>query len=274
MCGQKLASPAGRHRESAEVMGMAERVGFIWDIDGVVIDSPQEESWRLTVTRQPWNAKELTSGFYFDHVASRPRHEGSRNILELLGVYERLGATTEREKIRLARRYAEEKDALIKDLIERGEFELFRDAVGLLLRAKRAGIPQAAASASKNASTMLKKVTRSRVLRELGDDFGAMSDEDTLYSMFDFDACGVDVGGKEEILSYAADGLAETHGASIDTFVVFEDAASGMEAATSLGFHTVGVFRIGDRKALREAGADLVTEDLGEVRIADLLGLK
>jgi beta-phosphoglucomutase len=255
-------------------MGMAGGVGFIWDIDGVVIDSPHEESWRLTAMREPWNAEGLTSGFYFAHVASRPRYEGAHNILELLGVYERLGATSEAEKTVLSRRYAEEKDALIKELIQRGEFKLFTDAVGLLLRAKRAGIPQAAASASKNASTMLKKVTRSRVLRELKDDFEAMTDEDTLYTLFDFDACGVDLGGKEEILRYAAQGLTSLPGVDLDTFFVFEDAASGMEAARSLGFHAVGVYRIGDRQALEDAGGDLVTDDLGEVRIEDLLRLK
>jgi beta-phosphoglucomutase len=253
---------------------MGGQVGFIWDIDGVIIDSPHEESWRQTVMREPWNADGLTSDFYFTHVASRPRHEGAQNILEFLGIYESLGATSEEEKMPLMRRYAEEKDALIKDLIQRGEFKLFTDAVGLLLRAKSAGIPQAAASASKNASTMLKKVTRSRVLKELGNDFGVMSDQDTLYTVFDFDACGVDLSGKEEILSYAAEGLTNVYGANIDTFFVFEDAASGMRAAQALGFRAVGVYRIGDRKALEEAGASLVTDDLREVRVEDLLGLQ
>jgi beta-phosphoglucomutase len=257
-----------------EATGMGGQVGFIWDIDGVIIDSPHEESWRLTAMREPWNADGLTSDFYFTHVASRPRHEGAHNILELLGIYESLGATSEEEKMPLMRRYAEEKDALLKDLIERGEFRLFADAVGLLLRAKSAGIPQAAASASKNASTMLRKVTRSRVLREVGDDFGMMSDRDTLYAVFDFHACGVDLGGKEEILGYAADGLSNAYGADIDTFFVFEDAASGMRAAQALGFRTVGAFRIGDRKALEGAGASLVTDDLGEVRVEDLLRLR
>jgi len=261
-------------RESGEVIGMAGRMGFIWDIDGVVLDSPHEQAWRLTLKREPWKTNGLTSDFYFTHLASRPRYEGAHNILELLGVYERLGATSEGQKTRLMRRYAEEKDALTKELIQKGEFELFTGAVGLLLRAKRAGMLQAAASASKNASTMLKKVTRSRVLRELGHDFGAMGEEDTLYTIFDFDACGVDLGGKEEILRYAAQGLGSLPGAEIDTFFVFEDAASGVKAVRSLGFHAVGVFRIGDRQALEEAGADLVTDDLGEVRIEDLLELR
>jgi beta-phosphoglucomutase len=246
-------------------------VGFIWDIDGVVIDSPHEEAWRITAVKEPWNAEGLTSDFYFTHVASRPRYEGAHNILELLGIYQRLGAATEEDKSKLLEKYATEKDALIKDLIERGEFKLFTDAVALLLKAKRAGILQAAASASKNASRMLRNVPRSRLLKELGDDFGTLGEGDTLYSVFDFDACGIDVGGKEDILRYAAEGLTAVSLGQIERFVVFEDAASGLEAAKSLGYSAVGVFRIGERRALEGAGGDIVTEDLRTVRIEDLL---
>jgi len=221
--------------------------------------------------KEPWSAEGLTSDVYFTHVASRPRFEGADNILELLGVYERLGATTDGEKRDLMHRYAAEKDALIKDLIERGEFKLFTDAVALLLKARRAGILQAAASASKNAAPMLRKVARSRVLREVGDDFGALAEGETLYSVFDFDACGVDVGGKEEILEYAADGLAALPTTKIDRIFVFEDAPSGVEAAKSLGYHAVAVFRIGEREALEAAGADIVTEDLGTLEVEDIL---
>lgn len=252
---------------------LARHVGFIWDIDGVVIDSPHEEAWRITAMKEPWNAKGLSSDFYFTHVASRPRYEGAHNILELLGIYQRLGATTEEEKRKLLERYATEKDTLIKDLIERGEFKLFTDATSLLLKAKRAGILQAAASASKNAKSMLVNVPRSRVLRELGDDFGVLDEGDTLYSVFDFDACGIDVGGKEDILRYAAEGLASVSAEQIERFVVFEDAASGLEAAKSLGYNAVGIFRIGDKQALEEAGADIVTEDLSTIRVEDLLQL-
>jgi beta-phosphoglucomutase len=255
------------------VSTMASDVAFIWDIDGVVLDSPHEEAWRLTVMKEPWNADGLSSDFYFTHVASRPRFEGANNILELLGVYERLGATTDGEKRELMHEYAAEKDALIKDLIEQGEFKLFPDAVALLLKARRAGILQAAASASKNAAPMLRNVPRSRVLREVADDFGALAEGETLYSVFDFDACGIDVGGKEEILKYAADGLAALPGVEIDGIFVFEDAPSGVEAAMSLGYHAIGVLRIGEWEALEEAGAEIVTANLETVEVKDLLGL-
>jgi beta-phosphoglucomutase len=256
-----------------QVTVMSRKMGFIWDIDGVVLDSPHEESWRLTLVREPWSTEGLSSDFYFHNVASRPRQEGAHAILELLGVYERLGARSEEERRKLRDRYAREKDALLKDLIARGQFTVFSDAVALLLRASGAGILQAAASASKNARTMLSSVTRSRVRRQIGGDFGAMSEGDTLYSLFDFDACGVDVGGKVEILSYAARGLEGLGHGDLESFLVFEDAASGLRAARSLGYHAVGVLRLGNREALEEAGADVVTDDLATLEIDDLLGL-
>jgi beta-phosphoglucomutase len=260
-------------RETERVKVMADRVGFIWDIDGVVLDSPHEESWRLTLLREPWKTEGLTSDFYVTHVASRPRQEGAHNILELLGVYERLGATSHEAKRELMERYASEKDSLTKELIGRGEFKLFADAVALLLKARRAGILQAAASASKNAGPLLRLVDRPRVLREVGHDFGAMSEGDNLYSVFDFDACGVERGGKVGILRYAARGLRNLVDGRIDKLFVFEDTASGVRSAKSLGYHAVGVLRIGNREALEEAGAEIVTEDLATVELADLLQL-
>ena len=263
----------GVQGENERAMMLTPRVGFIWDIDGVVLDSPHEESWRLTLAQEPWNTEGLSSDFYFHHLASRPRYECAHNILELLGVYQRLGAATEEDKEALREQYASQKDALVKDLIARGDFRLFADAVTLVLKARRAAVPQAAASSSKNASTMLKIVSRERVLAEVGDDFGAMPEGDTLYSVFDLDACGVEVGDRAEILKYAAQGLKKALGEEIGQFVVFEDAAWGVKAAKSLGYIAVGVWRLGERGALERAGADLVTADLKAVEVADLVRL-
>jgi beta-phosphoglucomutase len=260
-------------RQAERVKGMSDKAVFIWDIDGVLLDSPHEELWRQTLMREPWNTEGLTSDFYVTYVASRPRLEGAHNILELLGVYRRMGATSHEVKRELLERYASEKDLLTKESIGRGEFKLFTDAAALLLKARRAGILQAAASASKNAGPLLMLVDWPRVLREVGDDFGAMSEGDTLYSLFDFDACGAERGGKVGILRYAARGLRNLVEGRIDKLFVFEDTASGVRSARSLGYHAVGVLRIGERKALEEAGADVVTEDLSTLEIDDLLRL-
>jgi len=252
-------------------MNLPKDVGFIWDIDGIVVDSPHEETWRVTAMKAPWNIEQLSSDFYFTHVASRPRYEGGNNILRLYGVYERLGAVTEEEKARLLEKYCSEKNALIRELIEAGKFKLFGDAIPLLLKAKSIGIRQAAASASKNAKGMLLRVSRERIVDEMGDDFGVLREEDSLYSIFDVDACGLDVGGKEAMLRFAAERLNALSRKKIRKFVVFEDAPSGIEAAKSLGYYAVGVLRIGEESALRQAGADIVVLDLGMLKIEDLL---
>ncbi len=241
--------------------------GLIWDIDGLVVDSPHEEAWRVTAQKEPWNIEDLSSEFYFTHVASRPRYEGGNNILSLKGVYERLGARTEEKKKELLEQYCSRKNQLIRELIEAGKFKLFPDAITALLRAKKQGFFQAAASASKNAKAMLMKVPKSRIDKEVREKSGLLKEGETLYSLFDIDACGLDLGGKQNIQKYAAEELKRFSRGKVNKFVVFEDAPSGVEAARALGYYAVGVFRIGKREALKAAGADVVVDDL---RLLDL----
>lgn len=252
---------------------MIEKVAFIWDIDGVVVDSPHEDAWRITAAKEPYLVKKIDSDFYFTYVASRPRYEGGNNILELNNVYDRLGAKTEEQKKVILERYCSEKNMLIKKLIGAGKFNLFPDAVSILWEAKRKGIPQAAASASKNAKDMLIRVTKDRLIKELGSDFNTMDEGDTLYTFFDIDVCGTDLEGKKNILGFASSRIKELMPGEKLRFVVFEDASSGIEAAKSLGFDAIGVWRIGQEEALRRAGADFVARDLRTADIYKFIGL-
>lgn len=247
-------------------------VGLIWDIDGVVVDSPHEEAWRITAMREPWGVDELSSSFYLTHVASKPRYEGGDAILRLKGVYERLGAFTKEEQRELLERFCTEKDSLIKQLIDEGRFGLFSDAVEVLLKARRLGIPQAAASASKNAKTMLTRISRERIVDEVGDDLGVLDEGESLYSVFDVDVCGLDTPTKADLQQLAARRLNERAGGRLRRFVVFEDAPSGIRAAKSLGFRAIGVLRIGREEELREAGADVVVRRLTELEVEELVG--
>lgn len=249
----------------------AASLGFIWDIDGVVVDSPHEEAWRITAMKAPWNVEELSSDFYLTYLASRPRYEGGDNILQLLGVYERLGATTAAEKSALLQKFCTEKNTLIRELIKAGKFKLFADAITLLLKAKSIGVWQAAASASKNARDMLTHISRSWVIEEIGDDLGVLGEGESLHSIFDVDVCGIDVGGKENLHRVAAERLNAFSSGAIKRFVVFEDAPSAIEAAKSLGYYVVAVLRIGYEDALRKAGADIVVRDLRTVKIEELV---
>jgi len=81
----------------------------------------------------------------------------------------------------------------------------------------------------------------------------------------------LDVEGKVDILRFAAGQLRALSGDRIGEFVVFEDAPSGIAAAKSLGCYAVGVLRIGEENALRQAGADIVVTDLKTVKLEELL---
>lgn len=249
---------------------MADRVGFIWDIDGVVVDSPHEEAWRITAMKKPWDVKTLSSDFYFAHVASKPRYEGANNIFQLKGVYERLKATTEHDRKKILDEFCKDKNELIKNLIKEGKFKLFPDAIPLLLKAKKEGIMQAAASASKNAKPMLLRVSKAHIIEEVGIDFDVLKEGETLYTAFDVDACGLNVNSKVEIQKFAAEKLNELAGGRIKKFVTFEDAPSGIEAAKSLGHIAVGILRIGNENALHMAGADIVVRDLRTIKIEEI----
>lgn len=261
----------GRGSMQKKIKPLTTNVGFIWDIDGVVVDSPHEEAWRITAMKEPWNVSELRSEFYFTHVASRPRYEGGQNILEMTGVYERLGAKTADEKEILLDKFCTKKNNLIKDLITAGKFRLFPDAITLLLEAKSMGIKQAAASASKNACDMLTRVSRARIVKEMGSDFGVLAESDTLLSVFEVNACGLDLHNKADMHELAAAQLNALSGGNVKRFVVFEDAPAGIMAAKSLGYYAVGILRIGHEDALRQAGADIIVRDLRMLKIEELL---
>lgn len=246
------------------------KIGFIWDIDGVVVDSPHEMAWRETVMQDPWSSDGLTSEFYFKHVASRPRYEGGHNILLLLGIYDKLGAETEDERKELLHRFCTQKNNMIQKLISEGRFKIFTDAVRFLLEAKALGIPMAAASASKNATAMLKKVDKNRIIKELGEDFNMFENRGSLMDMFDVDACGLDLGSKEKIQEFAGNELKRLY-PEIKAFAVFEDAPSGIKAAKNLGYFAVGVYRLGTVDDLRCAGADLIVDDLSKLDIKEFI---
>src|SRR5215475_1367722 len=90
----------------------------IFDVDGVLVDSPHEHAWREALSGFAEPAA-FTTVFYQAYVAGKPRLEGARAALEGLGG-DRAAAAE----------YAAVKQALIDKLIAEGSFEAFPDAVG------------------------------------------------------------------------------------------------------------------------------------------------
>jgi len=244
--------------------------GAIFDIDGVLVDSPHERAWREALQRLmtvAWTdlagktgyaPDRFTSQLYHSAIAGKPREAGARAALEYFGIPDPDG--------RRLQEYCAVKQADLIALIERGEFVAFDDAVRFLLRLKAAGMRVAAASSSKNADLFLRKVPLAR----FADSFPFVGPTMTLLDMFDANVNGHDVArGKPdpEIFLAAAAAL----GLPPADCMVVEDAPAGVQAAKAGGMACVAIARIGEPQILRDAGADWVVSSFNDLAIATLL---
>jgi len=212
----------------------------IFDVDGVLMDSPHERAWRQALAGFA-APDQFTTAFYQAHVAGKPRVAGALACLEALGVPDAAAR---------AANYARVKQARLEALIAAGEVHPYPDALRLVESLLAAGWPMAAASSSKNANAMMAPIR--------------LETGKALLACFKANVCGRDVSqGKPnpEIFLLAAEAL----GAPPDGCVVFEDAPAGVEAGRAGGMTTVGVARHGDAAPLRAAGANQVVASLDEV---------
>ena len=135
--------------------------GAIFDVDGVLVDSPHELAWRESFRllmetewrdvrdQTSWTPERFTSAVYQQVMAGKPRMAGARAALEYFGVPD-VDARAER--------YAAAKQERVVKLIEEGRFMAFPDALRFILAVKAMGIRVAAASSSKNAKLFLARI--------------------------------------------------------------------------------------------------------------------
>jgi trehalose/maltose hydrolase-like predicted phosphorylase/beta-phosphoglucomutase-like phosphatase (HAD superfamily) len=246
--------------------------GAIFDVDGVLVDSPHELAWRESFKRlmegewrdirdrTSWTAERFTSAVYQRLMAGKPRLAGARAALEHFGVPD---VDTRVEQ------YAAAKQQQIIRLIEQGRFMAFADALRFILAVKELGMLVAAASSSKNARLFLERIRLDTFAAEQRLDYGFIRPQMTLEALFDADISGRDFPrGKPDpaIFLTAAQELGVGPG---DAFVV-EDASSGVQAAKAGGMAALGVARLDDRDLLVGAGADLVVPTLDDVSLRAL----
>jgi beta-phosphoglucomutase len=218
----------------------------IFDVDGVIIDSPHERAWREALQGFA-DPQRFTTALYEAQVAGKPRLAGARAVLEQLGVPD---AACE------AARYADRKQQRMLELIEAGSFVAFADALRFVQGVRKLGLRAAVASSSKNANRMLAQIR--------------LESGGPLLDCFDANLCGRDVRrGKPdpEIFLLAAAALAVVP----DRCIVIEDAPAGITAAKRSGMAALGVARLkGAASMLHNTGADLVVCSLDEVAVDDL----
>lgn len=246
--------------------------GAIFDVDGVLVDSPHEKAWRESMRElmesdwasfryeTTWSPEAFTSAVYQEYMSGKPRMSGARAALEHFGVPD--------VEIRAAE-YAQRKQAMVVRLIEAGDFTAYPDALRFVLAVKDLGIGVAAASSSKNAGLFLRQIRLDHFAREAGITSTSVREGLTLLESFDANVSGRDFAhGKphpEMFLTAAAElGVSPEH-----AFVV-EDASSGVEAAKAGGMAALGIARADDEALLEKAGADMVVTTLDDIDLGAL----
>jgi beta-phosphoglucomutase len=247
--------------------------GAIFDVDGVLVDSPHEQAWREALRqlmenewsdilpRTSYAPEKFTPEVYQRVMSGKPRYAGARAALEHFSVP---------DAERRAKEYGDRKQTMIVKLIEASQFHSYPDALRFVLAVKDAGLRIAAASSSKNANAFLERIRLDEFVAEEGLlGYGFVRPGYTLLDILDANVSGRDFEqGKPhpEIFLTAAHELEVPPG---ESFVV-EDAANGVQAAKAGNMVALGLARADDEELLLGAGADLVVTSLDDVSLGAL----
>ena len=241
--------------------------GAIFDVDGVLVDSPHEKAWRESMrelmesdwrdirARTTWSPDAFTSLVYQEHMSGKPRMSGARAALDFFGVPD--------ADVRVVE-YAERKQEMVVRLIEAGDFTAYPDALRFIIMTKDAGMLVAAASSSKNAGLFLRQIRLDTFAQDQGITSPSLRPGLSLLDYFDADVSGRDFAhGKPHPEMFLT--AAEQLGVDPRQAMVLEDATAGVEAAKAGGMAAIGVARAGDADLLAAAGADVVVTTLDDV---------
>ncbi|MGA4837602.1 HAD family hydrolase [Streptomyces sp. G45] len=239
---------AARHGTACVPRALRGTHAVVFDTDGVITDSAavHAAAWKTAFDaylaprgQRPFDVRDD----YLAHVDGRSRLDGARAFLES----RRLRPTAEEVAA-----VAADKESLFTARLREHGVDAYPGTVRLLRVLRAAGLPLAAASASRHAGELLEGSGVREYFRVLVD--GA-------------EAARLRLPGKPSPALFLE--AAHRLGVAAARAAVVEDALAGVEAARHGGFGTViGVDRAhtpGTRTALLDHGAHLVVDDLAEL---------
>lgn len=215
------------------------RIAILWDFDGVIVFTPHEEAWRLTTLK--YGISGFTSEFYHRFVSGRPRYEGARAILEILG---RIKQFDEKSHLGMVYEFAEEKNRIFNELISRGVYSVNYEVLEFIQKTRHYSMEtvfiHVIASASKNVAFLAKKI----IVNEI-----------PIQRFFDIDVSGLS-STKKGVFEEGIRAVGEA-----DCYIVIDDAPSGIKAAVELGLIPVGF----KNRDLIEFGAVITVESFKDL---------
>ena len=211
---------------------------LLFDLDGVLTDTAavHAKAWKKTFEDEGYP---FAKADYDTYVDGKPREDGIRDFLASRDVH------PPDEEIK---RIGDVKNALVNHLIDTEGVRSFDGSRRYLEAAVAAGLRRALVTSSHNGAKVLDVTDMAKYL-EVRVDGGVRQ--------------RLGLKGKPAPDTFLE--AARLLGVEPHQAVVFEDALSGVAAGRAGGFYTVGVNRAGQRDALKEHGADIVVDDLGEL---------
>lgn len=231
--------------------------GFLFDMDGVVTDTARvhEQAWtRLFdgfLAERGSGEPPFTSDDYLRYVDGRPRVDGVKSFLASRSIEIPEGQPSDPPTAHTVCGLATRKDAMFQHELDHHGVDVFPGTVALIRSLRAAHVAVALVTASRNATRVL--------------------DAANLAELFDARVDGMDVdrlslAGKPQPDTYLE--AARRLGLPASACVVLEDALAGVEAGRRGAFGVVvGVDRVHHADALRDAGADVVVNDLSDLEV-------
>jgi beta-phosphoglucomutase family hydrolase len=237
---------------------------LLFDLDGVLTKTAlvHDKAWKQTFDeflkkRAEASGEEFvpfdSGADYNEYVDGMPRYDGVRSFLKSRAIELPEGEPDDSPDVETVCGIGNRKNDLVQELIDRDGVEVYPGSVAFVEAARDAGLRRAVVSSSANTQEVLQAAGIEDLFEERID--GKVADEQHLK-------------GKPAPDTYLAG--AKALGVEPAAACVFEDAVSGVEAGRAGHFgHVVGVDRVNHAAALREHGADVVVDDLGELILGD-----
>ncbi len=236
---------------------------FIFDLDGVITRTANvhAESWKELfdgfLQRSSQDGREFEpfdiQSDYLTYVDGKPRYSGVQSFLESRGIQLPFGNVDDPPGDETVCGLGNQKNDLFQKLLKERGVEVFETSLDLIFQLRSRGFKTGVVSSSKNCSAVL--------------------DAANIAQLFDVQVDGIDIEhldlkGKPEPDSF----LEATRLLNLEPerCVMAEDAISGVQAGRKGGFGlVVGVNRGDSQSELKEAGADIVVQDLSEMDLND-----
>jgi HAD superfamily hydrolase (TIGR01509 family) len=186
---------------------------------------------------------------YEQYVDGKPRIDGTRSFLASRGIELPDGREDDPPDAQTSYGLGNRKNEILLHLLATKGVDVYEGSVRYVHAVRDRGLPRAVVSSSANCHEVL-EAAHIEDLFEVRID-GIVAERDHLR-------------GKPAPDTYLA--AARALGLDAAAAAVFEDALAGVEAGRAGGFgYVVGVDRLGQARALREHGADVVVTDLAEL---------